>query len=287
MGIERVRLAKAANTWILSSTGQFGAPINMTVNRFEVKYTADWQPLELHIEATQSGRPMMLATSFGVTTAINEITQNGTTNSKTDQVSARTIVLPNSVFGGYEALAARLAASQPGAELHGYVAPQAEIVINVKSMTNEQLQSPAGGSIAARRYDVVFQNPGRPLDATVTIDSHARLVRVEVPDRGPACHSFRARGCCRPFSAGPESERYGCNHSCPRFQHRRNDDDPSGVGKLRLPVVVLVAGSGSVDRDEVVAGVPIFAQLARGLAEQGFLVLALRQARCRAKRRTK
>ena len=53
-------------------------------------------------------------------------------------------------------------------------------------MTTEQLQSPAG-LVAARRYDVVFQNPGRPLDATVTIDSHARLVRVESPAR--ACAS--------------------------------------------------------------------------------------------------
>jgi len=40
-----------------------------------------------------------------------------------------------------------------------------------------------------------------------------------------------------------------------------------------MPVIVLVGGSGSVDRDEVVAGVPIFAQLARGLADQGFVVL--------------
>src|SRR5204863_9153966 len=45
------------------------------------------------------------------------------------------------------------------------------------------------------------------------------------------------------------------------------------IGKLRVPVIVLVAGSKSVDRDEVVAGVPIFAQLARGLADTGYLVL--------------
>ena len=48
---------------------------------------------------------------------------------------------------------------------------------------------------------------------------------------------------------------------------------PQGVGRLRHPAVVLVAGSGSVDRDEVVAGIPIFAQLAAALAEQGFIVL--------------
>jgi hypothetical protein len=82
VGIERVRLARSGTTWVLSSTAQFGAPINTTVNRFEVKYTADWQPLELHIEATQAGQPMSLATSFSLTTAINEITQKGTTTSR-------------------------------------------------------------------------------------------------------------------------------------------------------------------------------------------------------------
>ena len=48
---------------------------------------------------------------------------------------------------------------------------------------------------------------------------------------------------------------------------------PPGVGRLRHPTVVLVAGSGPVDRDETVAGIPIFAQLAGALAERGFLVL--------------
>jgi pimeloyl-ACP methyl ester carboxylesterase len=48
---------------------------------------------------------------------------------------------------------------------------------------------------------------------------------------------------------------------------------PQTMGKLQHPAIVLVAGSGSVDRDEVVAGIPIFAQLAAALAERGFVVL--------------
>ena len=48
---------------------------------------------------------------------------------------------------------------------------------------------------------------------------------------------------------------------------------PQGQGRLQHPAVILIAGSGSVDRDEVVAGIPIFAQLAARLAEQGFVVL--------------
>ena len=74
----------------------------MTLSRFELRYTADWQPTDLHIEATQPGRAFALTTSFGVTTATNVITQNGVTSSKTDQISARTIVLVNNFYAGYD-----------------------------------------------------------------------------------------------------------------------------------------------------------------------------------------
>jgi pimeloyl-ACP methyl ester carboxylesterase len=272
VGVEHARVARTGTTWVISSTAQLSAPLSMTVNRFEVKYTADWQPTELHIDATQAGRPMALATSFAVTTAINEITQNGKTVSKTDQISARTIVLPNSFFASYEALAARLSAAQPGADLHAYVAPQGEVVINVKGMTIEQLQSPVG-LIAARRYDLVFQNPGRPLDASVTIDSGARLVRVEMPGAGLRVVRSELAGVA--VRSQPVRNPNDTDVIIPAtgFSLAGTITTPAGMGKLRTPIVVLVAGSGSVDRDEVVAGIPIFAQLARGLADQGFLVL--------------
>jgi pimeloyl-ACP methyl ester carboxylesterase len=41
----------------------------------------------------------------------------------------------------------------------------------------------------------------------------------------------------------------------------------------RLPAVVLVSGSTPTDRDEFVAGIPIFAQLANALADAGYLVV--------------
>jgi pimeloyl-ACP methyl ester carboxylesterase len=272
VGVEHVRLARSGSTWVISSTAQFAQPLNLTVNRAEVKYTADWQPTDLRIEATQAGRPLTLGTSFGMTTAINEITQNGTTTSKTDQVSARTIVLSNTFFAGYEALAARLAALEPPGELHVYVPPQGEVPVKVNSVTREELSSPAG-PIAARRYEVVFQNPGGALTGTVTIDSRARLVRLELP------------------TAGLRIIRSDLTSVATRPQPVRNPTDtdviipafgftlagtltmPPGVGRLRHPAVVLVAGSGSVDRDELVAGIPIFAQIAGALAKEGFVVL--------------
>ena len=272
VGIERVRLAKSGSNWVLSSTAQFGAPLNTTVNRFEVKYTTDWQPTELHIEATQGNRPMTLNTSFGVTTAINEITQNGTTTSKTDQVSARTIVLPNTFIAGYEALAARLVSSQPGTELRAYVAPQAEVIVSVKAVSAEQLSSPVG-MIAARKYDVVFQNPGRPLDGSITVDSRSRLVRLDMPAAGLRVVRSELAGVAvrsQPVRNPNDSD---VLIPMPGFSLAGTMTVPKEPGKLRRPAVVLVAGSGSVDRDEVVAGIPIFAQIAGGLADQGFIVL--------------
>ena len=114
---------RAAN-WIIAGDRAITARRRRSqINRFEAKYAADWQPLELRIDATVGGKPLTLSTSFGLTTAINEITQGGTTNSKTDQISARSIILPNNFFAAYEALAARLATAKPGTELPAYIAP--------------------------------------------------------------------------------------------------------------------------------------------------------------------
>jgi pimeloyl-ACP methyl ester carboxylesterase len=272
VGVEHVRVARVASTWVISSTAQYGAPLNVTVNRFEVKYTADWQPIELHIEATRAGRPLGLATSFGMTTAINELTQNGTTTSKTDQVSARTIVLPNSFYAGYEALAARLADAQPGTELRAYVAPQAEIAVSVKSVSAEQLPSPAG-ILAVRRYEIVFQNPGGALAGSVTIDDRARLVRLDIP--GANLRLIRSELAGVATRSQPVRNRTDTDVIIPAvgFSLAGTLTMPQAVGRLQHPAVVLVAGSGSVDRDEPVAGIPIFAQLAAALAEQGFIVL--------------
>ena len=125
-------------SWVISSTGRFG---DIVLNRLEIKYDADWQPTSLRVEATQLQKRLVLLTSFGLTTAVNEISQDGATTSKTDQISARTIVLPNNFYAGYEALAARLAGAAPGAELPLYVPPQGEVKAVVKDVGEESIQT--------------------------------------------------------------------------------------------------------------------------------------------------
>jgi uncharacterized protein len=272
VGTEQVRVARGGSGWIVSSTAQFGPPLNLTVNRFELKYTPDWQPTELHIEATQPGRTLALTTSFGVTTATNVITQNNATTSRTDQISARTIVLPNNFYAGYVVLAARLAATSPGTDLPAYIAPSAEIKINVKSIADERLGSPSG-PLPTKVYDLTIQNPGKALDATAATDVRGRLLRLEIPSAGlRLIRSDLATVATRsqPIRNPTDTD---VIIPAPGFNLAGTLTMPPGVGRLRHPAVVLVGGSGQVERDEVVAGIPIFAQLAGSLAQRGFIVL--------------
>ncbi len=273
VGQEQVNVARSGGNWIITATGQMTAAGEIQINRFEAKYASDWQPLELHIDATVGGKPLTLSTSFGMTTAINEITQGGTTNSKTDQISARSIILPNNFFAAYEAMAARLATAKPGTELAAYIAPQAEIKVVVKTVTEEQVKSPAG-TIALRKFDLIFQNPGGPLAVSVTIDSASRLARVDIA----AASISVVRSDLASVSSRPQLSRNPTDSDVriPALGFNLAGTittPPQLAGRLRHPAIVLVTGSGRVDREATVAGVPIFAQLAGTLADRGFVVL--------------
>ena len=256
-------------SWVISSTGRFG---DIVLNRLEIKYDGDWQPTSLRVEATQLQKRLVLLTSFGLTTAVNEISQDGATTSKTDQISARTIVLPNNFYAGYEALAARLAGAAPGTELPLYVPPQGEVKAVVKDVGEESIQTPAGVT-ALRIYTLIVHNVGADVEATVGVDSRNRFARLEI--------KAAALSVIRSDLAGVAARR----------QTTRNPTDtdvtipatgfniagtltvPKQEGRLRHPVVVLVGGAGAVDRDETVADIPIFGQLAGALADRGFMVL--------------
>jgi pimeloyl-ACP methyl ester carboxylesterase len=273
VGREQVTVSRAGGNWIISATGHVTAPAELTTRRFEAKYSADWQPLELHIEATVSGKPMSLSTSFGLTTAINEITQGGTTNAKTDQISARTIILPNNFFAAYEALAARLSTAKIGTELPAYIAPSAEVRITVNAVTDEQMKSP-NGTLALRKFDLTVKNPAGPLAAAVTIDANNRLARLEIPAAGLAVvRADLATVSSRPLTSRNPTDT-DVRIPALGFSLAGTITMPTQVaGRLRHPAIVLIPGSGRVDRDVRVAGIPVFTQLAGALAQQGFMVV--------------
>lgn len=273
IGRERVTVAKSGGNWIITSTGRHGAPVDVTIDRFEMKYTPDWQPIELAIDASVGSRALGLRTSFGMTTAVNEISQGTLTNSKTDQITARTVVLPNGFFGAYEALAARLVSATAGTEIPVYVAPQTEIKAQVTGITTEQLQAGVS-TISTRVYELLIQNPDGPLVAKVAVDARGRLARIDIVAAGLsvvrsdlASVAVRQQVTRNATDADVMIPAYGFNIAGTVTMPTQ------AAGRLRHPAIILVPGSGPVDREENVFGIPIFTQLARALAERGFIVV--------------
>jgi uncharacterized protein len=273
VGREQVSVARSGSDWILSSTGRIG---EVTINRFELKYAADWQPIELHLEATQgekdAAKKLQLATSFAMTSAINEISQDGVTSSKTDQITVRTIVLPRNLFAGYEALAARLAGTPVGGVLTTYIPPNGEAKVTVKGIANEDVKTPAG-IVRTRKFALDIHNSGAPIPANVTVDERSRLARVEIPSSGLAVVRSDLAGVAARTMTARNPTDSDVTIPANGFSIAGTLTKPPVPGRLRHPTVVLVAGSGPADRDGTVAGLPILSQLAGELAQQGYLVL--------------
>jgi uncharacterized protein len=274
IGREDVDLSRTPGGWTISATNRLSPPVDLTTNRFEMRYGPDWQPIELKLDATLRGAPIGLVTSFGVTTAISEITQSGQTTQKTDEIAAKTIVLPNNHFGAYEALAARLGSAKTGDELRVYIAPQAEIPVRIGDISAESIRTP-DQVVAVRRFQLAFQNPKGALEATIWVDDRSRLARFEIPSvslqvvrEELASVAARHETTSHPGDVLASIPAAGFTLAATVTR----PPGPAVAARLKLPAVILVGGSGPTDRDQVVAGIPIFGQLAGVLADAGFIV---------------
>src|SRR5262249_7079612 len=56
IGTEVVDVAHAANSIKITSSGQLAAPFDLTTTKFEMTYSADWQPVQLAIEGVLRGQ---------------------------------------------------------------------------------------------------------------------------------------------------------------------------------------------------------------------------------------
>ena len=274
-GTEEVTSTLSAEGWTIRSSGRIGAPVNLTNSRFEAKYDRDWKPLSLEIDAALGGQPLIIRSRVVNGRAATTVTQAGRLSEKTDDIAPDAVLLPNRFFGAVEALALRLPTIPPGTQVKAYVVPQAEITISVNTVTAERIKTPAR-VIDAKRYNLAFANPGQAVEAEVWTDENSRLLRFRVPAQGlevarddVASVGSRVEQMSR---ASDEQVRI----LAAGFTLVGTVSKPAGAmatTAARWPAVVLVAGAGLSDRDEVVAGVAIFAQLANALADAGFVVV--------------
>jgi pimeloyl-ACP methyl ester carboxylesterase len=272
VGSEQVSVEQTADGWTITSSSRTGAPVNLVARLVQVRYTRDWKPLELAIDATLQGDPLQDRTTVTGTTAESALTQAGASVRLSDQIAADALLLPSPFWGPFEALATRLKTASEGSTIPAYLL-RTSVQLQVGRSSDETIQT-AARIVHARRTLVSMPTPGAgPTDVEVWGDENGHLLRLTIPDQNldvlrEDIASVAARRVVV-SRAGDEQGRIAANG----FTLAATISKPGNPGNKLWPAVVLVSGSSVTDRDEIVAGIPIFGQLANALADAGFLVV--------------
>ena len=208
---------------------QFGAPLNVTVNRFELKYTSDWQPNELHIEATQPGRHVRA----------RDVVRRDHGDQR-HHPERHHDVQDRPDVGPHDRAAQQFLRRVRGARARGSRrrsrAPtcppmshrQRRSKINVKAVADEQLRHCVGPA----RDEGRTSSPSRiPADRSPRPSRSIRAdgcVRFEIPSAGLRLDPFGPRGRRHAVAADPEPHRHGRHHPGARLQPGGHADDAGG-----------------------------------------------------------
>jgi pimeloyl-ACP methyl ester carboxylesterase len=281
LGTEQATVTSTADGWVIRGTGRLAAPVELSTTRFEMRYDREWRPIRLEVDGVLRGQPLLMRSTFAGGNATTDLMQAGRESRTVHAVSADALVLPNMFFCAYEALALRLRGTTVPGELRAYIVPQVEVVMRITGSGSERIQT-AGSAVSATRYDLTIVSPGSPVQGEVWTDQDGRLLRFSVPAQGLevarediAAVSSRVETMGRPNDEQVRIPAAGFTLAA-TLSKPESAPKPPAPGKApayKLPAVILVAGSGPVDRDESVAGVAVFAQLANSLADSGFIVV--------------
>jgi uncharacterized protein len=274
IGAEQVAVTTTPEGIFITGNERTGPPLNIVTRRGEIKYTADWRPLECLLEGSVGDLQVVLSTKVSGTTASTLLVQGKNQGQKTDEIAADSILLPNMFFGSYEALAGRLARSKAGDQLPAYVPPQSSVTITVKSVADDRVRTQAG-LVLVRRYALEFAGGGRTSDVELWADVNGRLIRFAIPAQGfdlvrRDIASVTSR---REPGARPNDEQIHIPANGFNLAGTLSQPVSKPSPKFRLPAVVLVSGSSPADRDETLAGIPVMGLLASALADAGYIVV--------------
>jgi hypothetical protein len=276
LGGEQATIERTSDGWTVSSSGSLSPPLSLTLRVAELKYDAEWRPRSLKMQGLARETGFDVSVTIGGDRAAVISTLGTNSSSKTDTLSPGAILLPNNFWGAYFALGRTLARLEPGASLRVYVAPQAEIGATLDAVEPDRLRTPER-VFDVRRHKVTFQNPGGPLPVEVWTEADGRLVRISIPSA--ALDIVRADAASiatrqeKVTRAGDEDVKILANGFSLAGTVSRPTPPSWRPPLTKWPALVLVAGSGQLDRDEFVAGIPIFGQLAGALADAGYLVV--------------
>ena len=274
VGVERVTLFRTEGGWQIVSSGRFSPPIDLDNRAFRIDYDDEWAPQQMTMDGARYGQAFTVSTTFDGGVATSLIQTGIDRSTAATPVDPAAIVVPDYFFGAFEAMVARLGGAEPGQELPIFIAPQAQITAVVREVRSQQVQT-AERLLTAQIYRLTFLDAERPLDVDVWADQDRRLLRLTIPVLGVEV----AREDVVRVSTRLTTERHpgatDVRVPASGFSLASTVTTPVGreIPQDGWPAVLLVPGTASVDRDENLFGVPLFAQLAAALADEGYLVM--------------
>jgi uncharacterized protein len=274
IGSEQVAVARGSDGWTISSTGRYGPPLDVVIRNLQIRYAPDWKPLELTIDGTSRGQVLGLHILVNGQTVTTHLNNAGQTSDRADSITPDTVLMPNPFFAAYEAVVPRLKTAAVGAVIPVYQGAALPLSLRVGDSETERIQT-VSRLIEARHTHAALVTPGAaelPID--LWGDESGRLMRLSVPSQeieyvrdDVAAVSTRRVVISRP---GDESVQVPANG----FSLAGTVSRPAAAAAgTRNPAAVLVVGSGPLDRDATVGGIPVFGQLAGALADAGLVVL--------------
>jgi pimeloyl-ACP methyl ester carboxylesterase len=270
IGRENVSVSRTADGWAVASSGVAGAPFNLVARRVQLRYTPDWKPLELAIDATLGGQPLIGRTTIKDSEAVSVFNEGGKAGERKEALPDNTILLSSAAWAPFEALSQHLSRAAPGTEFSGRTF-QETVDIQVGEARDETFQTSTRVMPARRTAITLFVN-NSPLSAEVWSERSGHLLRVSIPSQNLevvrediASVAVRHVPISRPNDEVVRVPAVG-------FSLAATISKPERTGG-RMPAVVLVSGSGPTDRDEILFGISIFGELANALADQGVLVV--------------
>jgi len=274
VGVERVGVEETQTGWKINSSGRIAGPINLNIESFEVEYDTSWKPRQLLIDGTRSNTEYDIHSKITEGSANSNIRDGNQETTELLQINPRAIILPDFFFGAYEALAVRLSQSREGDTIPVFVPPRGEITAVIQRITTQQIQT-AQTQVSALIYRTLLRYENQQLEADIWVDQRQRLLRVNLPQvkidvarQDLSLVSTRLTSQNHPGDIQVRVPARGFSIASTvtiPVDHQQPEDG--------WPAIILVPGTGLVDRDENIDGVPLFAQLATGLAELGHLVV--------------
>jgi fermentation-respiration switch protein FrsA (DUF1100 family) len=276
IGREEVTVQQDVTGLTITSTSRLGTPFNVVVRSAQVKYRADWTPEQLTVDADVQGADVSLTTHLADGTAESALVVRGQKTSAIQVTPRSPFLLPGNVFGVYEAVSRRLAASNAATDQTAFLWPEQVAAFQISASGSEQMQT-GTTTFAVRRYALTFTSTGPPFIVNLWADAGGALLRLNVPSQGLdvvrddlASTATRLIAYANPGDEAVVIPAAGFNLGATMTRPGANTPRPANG---RYPAVVLVGGAAVTDRDGVVAGVPILGQLAGALAETGFIAV--------------